>query len=66
MPPDLLNGILVEVTGVPEEALTDAVRVLQTLEDIINEGDLAPLPELNPLVLAAFMDHLHPAVVLRR
>lgn len=46
MVPDGLNRVIVEVSGITGEGTTDAVFMLQALEDRVNKRELATLPQL--------------------
>lgn len=61
---DLLNHIVVEVTGVTQQAAGDVVGVLEALEDLVHHGSLTPLPQLALPLLGGQMEVLDPAVVL--
>lgn len=63
MSPDLLNDLVVKVTGVTQQATGDVVGVLETLKEIVCNGELRTLAELGPLVLAGSVDVLDPGVV---
>lgn len=63
---DLLDDILIEVAGVAQEAAGDVVGVLQTLEDLVDDGELRALAQLGPLVLVRGVDLLDPRVVSAR
>lgn len=63
VPPDLLDDLIIEATGVAQEAVSDLVGMLDTAEDIITDVETAP-PELCPLLLALSVDLLDPRVVL--
>lgn len=66
VPADLLDGGIVEVTGVAEEASTNRVGVLQTIKDLSSEGRLATLPQLElTCLLVGRVDAVKPDVVLR-
>lgn len=65
MLPNGLDSGVIEVTGVAQETATDLVGVLQTLEDIIDEGELAPLPQLElPRLLVGGMNRVQPLVMV--
>jgi hypothetical protein len=64
MPPDLLDDVLVKVSGIAQEVLSNVVGVLQSSENIIQERKLAALPQLCHLELSCIVDILHPAVVV--
>lgn len=60
---DLLDGGLVEVARVAEEA-ADIVGVLQTLKDGLDQGLLASLAKLEALIALLGVDVLDPRVVV--
>ena len=64
VPPDLLEGLVIKVAGVADEATDDVVCVLETLEDVGGDGELGALAELHALILSLGVDALHPLVVL--
>lgn len=43
MPSDLLDDVLIEVTRVAKEAISDLVGVLKALEDVGRDGKLRAL-----------------------
>lgn len=66
VPADLLDGGLIKVTGVAQEASTDRVGVLQTIKDLAGEGRLATLPQLKLTgLLVGRVDVVEPDMVLR-
>ena len=65
MPPDLLDGLLIEMPGVAQEALADLVCVLQPVEDIVNQQLLAALLQISTLRLAERVHLLEPGLVGR-
>lgn len=65
VPPDLLDGGIIEVTGVAQEVLANLVCVLQAVEDIVNHGLLATLAQLETLILSGGVNVLDPVVVVR-
>lgn len=63
--PDLLDGLIVEVTGVTGEETTNLVGVLQAAKDLIGEGELATLPQLKlPSLLAGAVNRVQPDMVV--
>lgn len=65
VPADLLDGGIIEVTGVAEEASTDRVGVLQAIKDLSSKGRLATLPQLKlTCLLVGRVDAVKPDVVL--
>lgn len=66
VPADLLDGGIIEVTGVTEEASSDGVSVLQTIKDLAGEGRLATLPQLKLTgLLVGGVDAVEPHMVFR-
>lgn len=66
VPADLLDGRIIEVTGVTEEASSDGIGVLQTIKDLGGEGRLATLPQLKLTgLLVGGVDAVEPDMVLR-
>ena len=65
MPPDLLDGLLIEMPGVAQEALADLVCVLQPVEDIVNQQLLAALLQISTLRLVERVHLLEPGLVGR-
>lgn len=64
MSPDLFDGFLIEVAGVAGELATNLVGVLQALKELIGEGELATLPQLElPSLLAGTVDRVQPDMV---
>lgn len=61
---NLLDDILIEVTGVAHEAAGDVVGVLEAVEDVIDHRRLRALAELGLSDLGLLVEILHPAVVL--
>jgi hypothetical protein len=61
--PDLLNDVLVEVTGIALEA-ANLEGVLQTVKDVVTSKNAASLTELKALLFAFSVDALDPALVL--
>lgn len=66
MPADLLEGLIVKVTGVAHQAADNVVCVLQTLKDIGGHRELGALAELHAVILSLGVNALHPLVVLLR
>lgn len=64
MPANGLDGLLVEVTRVTENAAGNVVCVLQTLKDIGSDRELGALSQLHAVVLGLCVDALDPAVVV--
>jgi hypothetical protein len=64
MPADLLDDIVIEVSGVSQELLPDVVRVLQPAEHIVQQRDLTTFPQLSHLELPGSVNILHPAVMV--
>jgi hypothetical protein len=64
MSSDLLNGRVIEMPRVTQEAIGDVVCVLETLKDIGSDGELRAFSKLCSDVLALSVDVLHPAVVV--
>lgn len=64
MPPDLLNGLLIEVTGIAKEAAADVVGVLEASEGIVHRVEETPLAELKSLILTLAVDFLDPHLVV--
>lgn len=65
MPADLLDGSIIEVTSVTEEAGANRVGVLQTIKDLRSEGRLAALPQLElTCLLVGGVDTVQPHVML--
>lgn len=64
MSSDLLNGRVIKMPRVAQEAIGDIVCVLETLEYIGGDGELRAFAELCSDVLALKVDVLHPAVVI--
>ena len=64
MSANLLDDILIEVTGVAHEAAGDVVGVLEAVEDVIDHRRLRALAELGLSDLGLLVKVLHPAVVL--
>jgi hypothetical protein len=65
MPPDLLDGGIIKVAGVAHESAADLVRVLETLEDSVDERGLATLPQLKLAgLLAGGVNRAQPVVVV--
>ena len=62
MPPDLLDGLVIEMPGVAKEVLSNLVCVLEALEGIVEQPTL---PEVHPERLAVIVDLLEPHVVAR-
>ena len=60
---DELNDGLIEVSGISLEGISNAVHVLNTLEDIRCNRELRPFSELGSLILALEVDILHPVLV---
>lgn len=66
VPANLLDGGIVEVTCVTQEARSDGVGVLQTIIDLGGEGRLATLPQLELTgLLVGRVDAVEPDMVLR-
>jgi hypothetical protein len=65
VPANLLDGLLIEVTGVAHEATGNVVSVLEATEDVIDHRGLGALAELGLSDLSLLVKVLHPAVVLR-
>lgn len=51
MPADGLDGLLVEVARVAEDAASDVVRVLETLKDVGSDRELGALSQLHAVAL---------------
>lgn len=64
VPPDLLEGLVVEVAGVTDQAADDVICVLEALKGFRGHGKLGALAEFHALVLSLDVDALHPLVVL--
>lgn len=65
MPADLLDGSIIEVTSVTEEAGANRVGVLQTIKDLRSEARLAALPQLKlTCLLVGGVDAVKPHVML--
>lgn len=64
MSSDLLNGLIIEMTGVPQEVASDVICVFETFEDIICGKEVGSFPELGPLGFGSLMDVLYPKVVV--
>lgn len=62
--PDLLNGLVIEVAGVAQEASDDVVGVLETLEDVGGQRELGALPQLHAVLLVLCVDVLDPTMVV--
>lgn len=65
VPPDLLDGLLIEVASITKELGADLVGMLQAVEDIVNQRELTTLLEVYPLVLTSGVELLDPSVVIR-
>lgn len=61
---DLLDHILIEVTGVSEQAAGNVVGVLEAVEDVIDHWRLRSLLEIVLGGLGGLVEVLDPAVVL--
>lgn len=61
----MLDGLIVEVSGITEELLADLVGMLQTMEDLVNKRELAALLEIEAPGLGGGMDLLDPGVMRR-
>lgn len=65
MSSDLLDSGIVKVTGVTSEGTADLVGVLKTLEDGVDERELATLPQLKLAgLLAGGVNRVQPVVVV--
>ena len=64
VPPDLLDDLFIEVARVAEEVLAELESVLQAVEDIVHERNLAALPQLRKLIDTRAVDLLDPGVVI--
>jgi hypothetical protein len=63
---DLLDDVLIEVARVAEEATSDVVGVLETVEDLVDHGRLRALLQVHLDLLGGGVDVLHPGVVVLR
>lgn len=63
MSADGLDGLLVKVTGVAEDATGDVVCVLETVKDVGSDGELGALLQLHAVGLGLCVDALDPVVV---
>lgn len=65
MPADFFNGAIVEVTSVTHEASANRVSVLQTIEDLLAERELAALSQLLLAgLLVGRVDRVEPDMVV--
>ena len=64
MPSDLLDDLFIEVARVAEKVLAELESVLQAVEDIVHERNLAALPQLGKLIGTRAVDLLDPGVVV--
>lgn len=64
VPPDLLNGGLVEMTRVADEASANGVGVLETVVDLGHEREFVALAQLVPRSLVSGVQVLDPRVMV--
>lgn len=65
MPSDLLDGVVIKVTCIARESAADLVSVLETLEDSVDERELATLPQFKLAgLLAGGVNRVQPGVVV--
>lgn len=65
VPPDLLDGLVIKMAGVPEEILANLVCMLQTVKHVVDQRHLAALLQVLASVLAGGVDVLDPSMMGR-
>lgn len=64
VPPNGLDGLIIEVARVAHQASGNLVCVLETLEQVGCDGELGALSQLHALIVALCVDALDPIMVL--
>lgn len=64
MPANGLDGLLIEMSRVTEDAAGDVVCVLQALKNVGGDRELRALSQLHAVVLCLCVDALNPLVVV--